>query len=84
MYAYQILTIDSESTTEIDDGLSVEWLEDGRERVWVHIADPTRWLNIGDPMETVKWHMHAAHFSLPDLGVAVPVTLPSQQSQALF
>ena len=40
----KVYTIDDESTTEIDDGLSWELLSDGRERLWVHIADPTRWL----------------------------------------
>ncbi|MCX7595494.1 MAG: RNB domain-containing ribonuclease, partial [Fischerella sp.] len=32
----KVYTIDDESTTEIDDGLSWELLEDGRERLWVH------------------------------------------------
>lgn len=40
-------TIDSVSTSEIDDGLSLEALmnEDGstRQRIWVHIADADRW-----------------------------------------
>eukprot|EP00554_Chaetoceros_debilis_P012653 CAMPEP_0194118258 /NCGR_PEP_ID=MMETSP0150-20130528/34644_1 /TAXON_ID=122233 /ORGANISM="Chaetoceros debilis, Strain MM31A-1" /LENGTH=787 /DNA_ID=CAMNT_0038809567 /DNA_START=292 /DNA_END=2655 /DNA_ORIENTATION=+ len=40
-------TIDSESTDEIDDGLSIETLKksDGteRKRIWVHIADADRW-----------------------------------------
>jgi exoribonuclease II len=40
----KVYTIDDESTTEIDDGLSWECLGDGRDRLWVHIADPTRWL----------------------------------------
>ncbi|AFY99118.1 ribonuclease catalytic domain-containing protein [Calothrix sp. PCC 6303] len=40
----KVYTIDDESTTEIDDGLSWERLSDGRDRLWVHIADPTRWL----------------------------------------
>ncbi|MFN7715929.1 MAG: ribonuclease catalytic domain-containing protein [Pseudanabaenaceae cyanobacterium] len=39
-----VYTIDDASTTEIDDGLSIENLPDGRKRIWVHIADPTRWL----------------------------------------
>jgi len=39
-----VYTIDDASTTEIDDGLSVEPLADGRQRLWIHIADPTRWL----------------------------------------
>jgi exoribonuclease II len=40
----KVYTVDDESTTEIDDGLSWERLSDGRDRLWVHIADPTRWL----------------------------------------
>lgn len=39
-----VITIDDASTTEIDDGLSVEHLGDGSYRLWVHISDPTRWL----------------------------------------
>lgn len=44
-------TIDDESTREIDDGLSLEYLSDGRHRLWVHIADPTRWLSPGDELD---------------------------------
>ncbi|MBE9034158.1 RNB domain-containing ribonuclease [aff. Roholtiella sp. LEGE 12411] len=44
-------TIDDESTTEIDDGLSWELLPDGRQRLWVHIADPTRWLAPEDDLD---------------------------------
>jgi exoribonuclease II len=40
-----VYTIDDISTTEIDDGLSIETLADGCKRIWVHIADPTRWLD---------------------------------------
>jgi exoribonuclease-2 len=47
----KVYTIDDESTTEIDDGLSWELLPDGRERVWVHIADPTRWLVPEDELD---------------------------------
>ncbi|MGK7892039.1 MAG: ribonuclease catalytic domain-containing protein [Leptolyngbyaceae cyanobacterium] len=47
----KVSTIDDESTREIDDGLSVEFLEDGRQRIWVHIADPTRWICIGDAID---------------------------------
>ncbi len=47
----KVYTIDDESTTEIDDGLSWELLPDGRERVWVHIADPTRWLIPEDELD---------------------------------
>ncbi|RUR74643.1 ribonuclease catalytic domain-containing protein [Chlorogloeopsis fritschii PCC 9212] len=47
----KVYTIDDESTTEIDDGLSWELLPDGRERLWVHIADPTRWLIPEDELD---------------------------------
>ncbi|WP_103126331.1 ribonuclease catalytic domain-containing protein [Nostoc cycadae] len=47
----KVYTIDDESTTEIDDGLSWESLSDGRERLWVHIADPTRWLEPEDDLD---------------------------------
>ena len=40
-----VYTIDDISTTEIDDGLSIETLADGKKRIWIHIADPTRWLD---------------------------------------
>jgi hypothetical protein len=43
----KVVTIDSASTSEIDDGLSVEVVkkDDGteRQRIWVHIADADRW-----------------------------------------
>lgn len=47
----KVYTIDDESTREIDDGLSVEYLADGQERLWIHIADPTRWLTPGDELD---------------------------------
>ncbi|MBD2615430.1 VacB/RNase II family 3'-5' exoribonuclease [Nostoc punctiforme FACHB-252] len=47
----KVYTIDDETTTEIDDGLSWEVLADGTERVWVHIADPTRWLVPEDELD---------------------------------
>ncbi len=47
----KVCTIDDESTREIDDGLSIEFLEDGRRRIWIHIADPTRWISPGDELD---------------------------------
>jgi exoribonuclease II len=48
----KVYTIDDESTTEIDDGVSLETLPDGRQQVWVHIADPTRFISPGDAIDT--------------------------------
>eukprot|EP00979_Chaetoceros_neogracilis_P004688 scaffold814_cov248-Chaetoceros_neogracile.AAC.8 len=43
----KVYTVDSESTDEIDDGLSIEVIKkaDGSERkkIWIHIADADRW-----------------------------------------
>ncbi len=47
----KVCTVDDESTREIDDGLSLEYLTDGRQRLWIHIADPTRWLSPGDELD---------------------------------
>jgi len=47
----KVYTIDDESTREIDDGLSVEYLPEGGHRLWIHIADPTRWLVPGDDLD---------------------------------
>jgi exoribonuclease II len=47
----KVYTIDDESTIEIDDGLSIEYLEGGRQKIWVHIADPTRWISPGDALD---------------------------------
>jgi exoribonuclease II len=48
---HRVLTIDDASTTEIDDGLSVEQLHNGSWRLWVHIADPSRWVDFGDALD---------------------------------
>ena len=47
----KVYTIDDESTEEIDDGLSVEFLESGQHRLWIHIADPTRWILPEDELD---------------------------------
>ncbi len=47
----KVYTIDDESTSEIDDGLSWELLADGQQKLWIHIADPTRWLIPEDELD---------------------------------
>jgi exoribonuclease II len=47
----KVYTIDDESTIEIDDGLSIEYLAGGQQKIWVHIADPTRWISPGDALD---------------------------------
>lgn len=47
----KVCTIDDESTTEIDDGLSIEYLDNGVAKIWIHIADPTRIVNPGDELD---------------------------------
>ncbi|ELR14307.1 exoribonuclease II [Acanthamoeba castellanii str. Neff] len=47
---HTVYTIDDASTTEVDDGISVEWQTGGSSRpnnwVFVHIADPTSWIPV--------------------------------------
>ncbi|MGK7954231.1 MAG: ribonuclease catalytic domain-containing protein, partial [Crocosphaera sp.] len=47
----KVYTIDDESTEEIDDGLSIEYLEDEQVKLWIHIADPTRLVTPGDELD---------------------------------
>lgn len=48
----KVYTIDDESTREIDDGLSVEFLDGGETvKLWIHIADPTRLVALGDELD---------------------------------
>ncbi len=47
----KVYTIDDESTSEIDDGLSWEVLANGQQKLWIHIADPTRWLIPEDELD---------------------------------
>ena len=48
----KVYTIDDESTTEIDDGLSIEYVGEAKiPRIWIHIADPTRLLTPGDELD---------------------------------
>ncbi|GBF82436.1 ribonuclease catalytic domain-containing protein [Aphanothece sacrum] len=48
---FKVYTIDDESTEEIDDGLSVEFLEGDQIKLWIHIADPTRLVSPGDELD---------------------------------
>ena len=48
----KVCTIDDESTTEIDDGLSVEYLDEGKtSKLWIHIADPARIVEPEDELD---------------------------------
>ena len=47
----KVCTIDDESTTEIDDGLSIEYLDNDIVKIWVHIADPTRLIEPEDELD---------------------------------
>ena len=47
----KVCTIDDESTEEIDDGLSIEYLDDRTSRLWIHIADPTRLVSPEDELD---------------------------------
>ncbi len=49
--ALHTLTIDDESTRDIDDGLSLEELADGRARIWIHVADPGRLIAPDSPLD---------------------------------
>ena len=45
------VTIDDDSTLDIDDGLSLEWLADGTPRIWIHVADPGRLIVAESPLD---------------------------------
>jgi exoribonuclease II len=47
----KIYTIDDESTEEIDDGLSVEYLDNEQVKLWIHIADPSHLVSPGDELD---------------------------------
>jgi len=82
----KIYTIDGASTSEIDDGLSVEVLSsddeegDTRQRFWIHIADADRWVPRGSRiLEAAKRRMTSIY--LPTGGVHM---LPSRLSVNLM
>ena len=45
------VTVDDDTTNEVDDALAVERLVDGRTKFWIHIADPGRWIVPGAPLD---------------------------------
>jgi exoribonuclease-2 len=47
---HKVYTIDSYSTRDIDDGISVEVLPNNRHRYWIHIADVDRWAPRGSEL----------------------------------
>src|SRR5690606_31237763 len=49
----QAFSVDDETTTEIDDCLSMQALSNGRLRLGVHIAVPALGIRAGDPLDKV-------------------------------
>jgi exoribonuclease-2 len=45
------LTIDDETTREVDDALSIDERDDGLVEVGIHIADPCAFIAVGDPLD---------------------------------
>jgi len=74
-----VFTIDDESTTEMDDAISIEPLEEGRWRVGIHIADPASFVLPGDPVD-VEALKRAATFYFPD--VKLPMMPPAIAEEA--
>ena len=72
---HSIVTIDDASTTEVDDGLSVELLPGGRTRLWVHVADPSRWVQPGCDLD-LEARRRASTLYLPVGGPSL--ALPDQ------
>jgi exoribonuclease II len=58
----KIYTIDSESTTEVDDGISLQVLEPGRYRYWIHIADADRWAPRGSDIFRIAQARTTTHY----------------------
>ena len=79
--AHRVLTIDDASTTEIDDGLSVERGPDGALRLWVHIADPSRWVGFGDDLD-VEAARRSKSTYLPTGELSLPAGAPRVGSQS--
>ncbi|MFM1797780.1 MAG: hypothetical protein RLZZ117_58 [Cyanobacteriota bacterium] len=49
--ALATVTIDDDSTLDIDDGLSLEWIGDDEPRIWIHVADPGRLIPPDSPLD---------------------------------
>ncbi|MGE3927505.1 MAG: RNB domain-containing ribonuclease, partial [Lautropia sp.] len=49
--AVEAFSVDDETTTEIDDCLSVQWLPDGVARIGIHIAAPALAIAAGTPLD---------------------------------
>ncbi|MBM5817987.1 MAG: RNB domain-containing ribonuclease [Cyanobacteria bacterium K_Offshore_surface_m2_239] len=49
--ALPTVTIDDDSTLDIDDGLSLEWLAEEDPRIWIHVADPGRLIPSDSPLD---------------------------------
>ncbi len=49
--ALPTVTIDDDSTLDIDDGLSLEWLDAEDPRIWIHVADPGRLIPQDSPLD---------------------------------
>lgn len=61
---FRVFTIDSESTVEVDDGLSLEVLPDGQQKIWIHIADPGRLIALGSTTDALA-RRRGTSFYLP-------------------
>ena len=46
--------IDSESTRDVDDAVSLHLQPDGSQWLYVHVSDVTRYITVGSPMDTVR------------------------------
>jgi exoribonuclease-2 len=90
--ALPVYTIDSSSTVEIDDGLSIEYRgPEQKEWALIHIADPTRWMSPNNDLDLCA-RKRASTLYLPELVQSmlpleiardVMSLLPSHRSHAL-
>ena len=78
----EIITVDDEGTTEVDDGLSAEFIPGipGAVRVWIHVADPTRWIHPRDELD-IEARRRTKTLYLPNCSVPM---FPRSLSSGLF